>query len=78
MNFEFYHLFRSMLFNNQTGEKRKLGDVIYPPKTLCNTYKTLAETDGDEFYKGNLADLIVDDLRDLGSIITKEDLQTYK
>lgn len=76
--FMLFRPFRDVFFNNQTGERLKYGDIIYPQKSLCNTYKTLAETDGNDFYSGNLADLIVDDLRDLGSIITKDDLQNYR
>lgn len=38
----------------------------------------LAENGGDDFYNGALADLIVDDLGDLGSIVTKTDLESYK
>lgn len=38
----------------------------------------LGENGGDDFYTGELADLIAADLKDLGSIITKEDLESYK
>lgn len=38
----------------------------------------IAEKGGDDFYNGTLAELILDDLRDLGSIITKKDLESYK
>lgn len=48
------------------------------PSELCNTYKMLSENGGDDFYTGTLADLIAQDLKDLGSIITKKDLQSYE
>lgn len=48
------------------------------PSELCNTYKMLSESGGDDFYTGTLADLIAQDLKDLGSIVTKEDLQSYE
>lgn len=70
-------MYRKSLFD-ETGEVRRRGDKIYLPKELCNTYKLLAEKGGDDFYNGDLADLIVDDLKELGSIITKKDLQSYR
>lgn len=66
-----------MLFINGTETPRHLGDLVKPPAALCNTLKMIAEK-GDDFYNGTLADLIVDDLRDIGSIVTKKDLELYK
>lgn len=63
---------------NGTDLPRRQGEHIHLPVELCNTYKLLAEKGGDDFYNGTLADLIADDLRDLGSIITKKDLESYK
>lgn len=68
--------FRYVLFNN--GTPRRAGDHIQFPTELCNTYKLIAEKGGDDFYNGTLAELIADDLRDLGSIITKKDLESYR
>lgn len=70
--------FRKSFFINGTDIPRKAGDVIHLPKELCNTYKILADNGANDFYTGTLADLIVDDLRDLGSIITKKDLESYE
>lgn len=68
---------RNALFINETNEPRKAFEHIQLPTVLCNTYKMLAENGGDDFYNGKLADLVVEDLQDLGSIITKKDLQSY-
>lgn len=69
---------RKSFFINGTNTARRPGDLIHLPMELCNTYKLLAEKGGDDFYTGTLADLIVDDLQDLGSIITKKDLEAYE
>lgn len=68
---------RKSFFINGTTPRRP-GEHVYLPQELCQTYKILAEKGGDDYYNGTLADLIVDDLRDLGSIITKKDLEAYK
>lgn len=73
-----YRNCRESFFINGTETPRRPGELIHLPVELCNTYKLLAEKGGDDFYTGTLADLIADDLRDLGSIITKKDLELYK
>lgn len=74
----FVFIYRKTFFINGTNTPRRPGEHIRLPPALCSTYKILAEKGGDDFYNGHLADLIVDDLRDLGSIITKSDLEWYK
>lgn len=69
---------RKMLYNETTNELFKAGTLIRPAQQLCDTLKIIAENGGEDFYSGHLADLIVDDLRDIGSVITKEDLYEYK
>jgi gamma-glutamyltranspeptidase len=54
-----------------------MGHIIKLGK-LCNTLRQLSEQGGDSFYNGPLADLIAEDLKDLKSIITRNDLTTYK
>lgn len=67
-----------MLYNSTTNEIYKVGTTIHPAQQLCDTYKIIAENGGEDFYSGHLADLIAEDLQDLGSVITKQDLQEYK
>ena len=38
----------------------------------------IAENGADTFYNGQIADYLVADLQDLGSIITLKDLQNYR
>lgn len=65
------------MFKNGTEIPHRQGEHVHLPVELCNTYKLLAERGGEDFYSGHLADLIADDLRELGSIITKKDLESY-
>lgn len=68
-----------MFLNAETGYlPRKIGSIIKPPSSLCSTYRLLAKNGGNDFYTGQLAELIVSDLKDMGSVITKKDLELYK
>lgn len=68
-----------MFLNANTGYlPRKPGSIVKPPSSLCSTYRLLARNGGKDFYVGQLADLILSDLNDIGSIITKTDLESYK
>lgn len=68
-----------MFLNPDTGYlPKKPGSIVKPPSSLCSTYRLLAKNGGIDFYTGQLADLIIADLRDIGSVITKRDLELYK
>ena len=45
---------------------------------LSKTLRSIADTGGDAFYKGWIADRIADDMRAHGGVITKADLAAYK
>lgn len=57
---------------------KKPGSIVKPPSSLCSTYRLLAKNGGNDFYTGQLAELIISDLKDIGSVITKLDLESYK
>jgi len=40
--------------------------------------KIIAEKNATEFYNGTLGQLLVDDLQELGGIITMQDLNEYR
>lgn len=69
---------RHMFVDEKTDNFLKTGSFIRPPKVQCRLYRLLAQHGGDDFYNGTIADLVIADLREIGSIITKEDLQLYK
>lgn len=62
--------------DRKTNEFYTAGTHIYPSSSLCKFYRTLANTGGEDFYNGTLSKLILDDLKELGSIIDAEDLRT--
>ncbi|KAK2151985.1 hypothetical protein LSH36_343g01029 [Paralvinella palmiformis] len=66
----------SELFVKENGSLITEGDLLKNPK-LGATLARIAE-DPDTFYSGSLADDIIADLTEYGSIITKEDLRGYR
>ncbi len=55
----------------------KTGDTIYRP-VFAETLSKIAKNGAAEFYTGETARLLVEDLRNFGGIITMEDLAGYK
>lgn len=55
----------------------QVGDTIKYP-ALAATLTRIQENGRDEFYKGETADMLVKYVKDLGGIITKEDLAKYE
>jgi gamma-glutamyltranspeptidase/glutathione hydrolase len=55
----------------------KVGDNLRQPD-LANTLKRIAEQGRAGFYQGKTADLIVEDMKQHGGIISHEDLKNYK
>ena len=55
----------------------KTGDTIRYPK-LAETLKRIKANGRNEFYKGETANIIVDQVQELGGIMTKEDLASYE
>ena len=66
--------------NNRTihlDKEWKAGDTIKYP-ALANTLTRIQKNGRDEFYIGETAELLVDYIKNLGGIITKEDLEKYQ
>lgn len=63
-------------FLEPNGKYKKVGSVIKPTK-LCETLKVIAENGGDDLYNGTLSKVLLQDIKDLGGIITQEDLDNY-
>jgi len=58
------------------GELPKAGDMIVL-KNHAKSLEAIAETNGEVFYKGELADRIVADSREMGGFFCKEDFSSY-
>ena len=67
----------SFFINNATGNVWQEGDFYIIPQ-LGNTLMAIADDGADTFYNGQIADFLIGDLQDLGSIITLKDLQNYR
>lgn len=61
----------------QKTDKWVENDVVVQ-KDLANTLRRIAANGVDEFYSGETADLIVDEMKAGGGILTKKDLANYK
>ncbi|ECG8589836.1 gamma-glutamyltransferase [Salmonella enterica subsp. salamae] len=59
------------------GEPLKKGDKLVQ-QNLANSLTMIAENGPDAFYKGEIADQIVEEMRQHGGLITKEDLANYR
>ena len=59
------------------GEALKKGDV-FVNKDLANTYKQIAKSYGDSFYKGDIAQIISEFIVEQGGFLSVEDLKSYE
>lgn len=64
-------------FLKSDGETYEYGD-LFVQKDLANTLRLIAKEGPDAFYKGAIADLIVQDMEKNNGLITKKDLANYK
>ncbi|XP_055867611.1 glutathione hydrolase 1 proenzyme-like isoform X1 [Biomphalaria glabrata] len=62
--------------NQQTNKLYTEGEIIKMPQ-LAATLKAIAEEGVNAFYNGSLTNSILEDLKAVGSIITREDLLNY-
>lgn len=69
--------FRKAFFNEHTGHVKMAGEMYTLPK-LAETMKTIAKEGGDAIYNGSLTAQLLEDLKRINGIITKEDLANYK
>jgi gamma-glutamyltranspeptidase / glutathione hydrolase len=65
------------IFLNKNKEAKKPGE-LFVQKDLANTLEKISNEGSNAFYKGDIANKIVKDVKDHGGILTKEDLENYK
>lgn len=70
------HLYK-MLYKGAQSQ-HKAGDKLHPPKELCETYRRIMINGGDDYYNGSLAQDILMDLKDIGSVINANDFKYYR
>ncbi|KAJ2949214.1 hypothetical protein O0L34_g6160 [Tuta absoluta] len=71
-------LLRKQYYNSAKNQFHKPGTVVKPSEQLCNTFRRIAEKGGDELYNGTLAKDFAEDLSDVKTIITEDDLRNYQ
>jgi len=64
-------------YTRSNGMPLEEGDVLKQPH-LAWTLQTIADDGADGFYRGEVADLIVEEMERGGGLITKEDLSHYE
>ncbi|XP_038059139.1 glutathione hydrolase 1 proenzyme-like isoform X2 [Patiria miniata] len=67
----------SEIFLTSAGGIKQQGDEVTLPK-LAATLETIASQGADGFYKGDLANMIVDDVNEMGGNISLADLEEYE
>jgi len=70
-----FNISRRIFLND--GKMFQPGDTLKQPE-LAATLKRIAKNGAAEFYKGETAQMIVDDMKRLGGLITLEDLAQYQ
>jgi len=65
------------IFSKPDGSEFKEGD-IFIQKDLASSLKLIAEHGSKAFYEGQIAELIAQDMKKHGGMITKEDLEKYE
>ncbi len=66
----------SHIFLND-GKMYRLGDTLRQPE-LAATLKRIAQNGPDEFYKGETAQMLADDMASFGGLLTRDDLARYQ
>lgn len=58
------------------GKFKPAGSLVIPT-ALCKTLRMVRDNGGNDLYNGTLSKIFLEDLKEAGSIITKEDLEAY-
>ncbi|XP_043236998.1 scoloptoxin SSD14-like isoform X1 [Amphibalanus amphitrite] len=69
--------FKSIFFNETTGEPKKEGDIVRRP-ALADTLQAIADGGAAALYGGQVGKQLADDIQKNGGIITLKDLEDYR
>ncbi|XP_071493203.1 glutathione hydrolase 1 proenzyme-like [Diadema antillarum] len=64
------------IYMREDGSPKRAGDLVQN-RLLAQTLRAIAANGSDEFYTGNTAQKLVQEIQELGGIITAEDLANY-
>lgn len=58
-------------------DKFKPTGAVVRPRKLCETLKIIAKEGGEALNNGSLTKIFVEDIQDMGGIITEDDMRNY-
>ena len=67
-----------MFTDNTTGKYYNEGDIIKRPEYAKTLQKIGQSNSSDIFYKGEMGQILIEELSQRGGMITEEDLKLYK
>lgn len=70
-------ILKKLFVNPETDEFYKPGTIIRP-KELCKTLRIIAQDGAPVFYNGSLGNLLIQDLKSKGAILSAKDLNMYR
>lgn len=65
------------LYCREDGSPKRVGELVRNPE-LAATLRLIAKHGSDVFYKGEIADRIVEDMQRNGGLLSREDLENYQ
>ncbi|KAH8039998.1 hypothetical protein HPB51_009254 [Rhipicephalus microplus] len=68
---------KESFFNNDTNDVFKEGEILRRP-LFADTLQLIAEKGAEEFYSGELGKKFVQDVQQMGGLITEDDLKSYQ
>lgn len=67
-----------MFVDPLTGDFLPAGSFVKPAACICETLKVIAKTGGRALSEGPLAKDLAQDLKEMGSLVTLQDLASFK
>jgi len=74
---KFSFIFRESFYDEEFGRVKTAGEMYKLPK-LAETLRIITKEGVDAIYNGSLTSKVLEDLKKVKSLITKEDLANYE